>query len=327
MLIIAIGVFLFQHQLSHLENDAARINDLGIIRGSIQRVVKLELAGKPDEAIILLIDKTIMKYRKDYAFEEEQGKDSKRLLQLEAKWNTVKTAIREYRKNPSVPNEAGLVALSEECWTMANDIVFRNQNLSEKKLSYFEPLIAIMAVNILLIFALLFITKIYVRDKLEVSAIYDPLTGVFNRRYLKEFLEREVQRVERKKGSLSLIMYDIDHFKRINDTYGHNEGDSVLKTLSQRVGHIIRKYDVLARFGGEEFIIILPDTEPGTASALAERIRADVENYRFRTVEKITISLGVTGYSPGDGVEELTRRADEALYRAKNGGRNKVEFL
>ena len=119
-------------------------------------------------------------------------------------------------------------------------------------------------------------------------------------------------------------MFDIDHFKRVNDRYGHSYGDLVLKDLCRLIRGLIRQGDMLIRWGGEEFIILLPATEIDEAAQLAERIRQDVETERFPEVGSITISLGVAQLRKGDNIDSLLKRVDNALYHAKQSGRNRV---
>lgn len=160
----------------------------------------------------------------------------------------------------------------------------------------------------------------------------DPLTRLYNRRYLMETLEREFQRSYRKQGYLSLVLLDIDHFKKINDTYGHQEGDVVLAAVAEMAQVELRRYDIAARYGGEEFVLVLPETPPPEALAVAERLRESVQSMEFpRPMENltVTISLGVATYPSEriDCIDSLIRQADEALYRAKQSGRNRVEVV
>lgn len=159
----------------------------------------------------------------------------------------------------------------------------------------------------------------------------DHLTGLFNRRYMMDALEKEVQRASRKNGNLSLIMMDIDHFKKINDTYGHQQGDIVLKNVACQLQKELRSYDSASRYGGEEFIAILPDSTLKEAVFVAERIRMSLQGFRFSgelSALKLTASLGVACFpAPGiTTVDGLIKLVDDALYRAKNNGRNRVEF-
>jgi diguanylate cyclase (GGDEF)-like protein len=159
----------------------------------------------------------------------------------------------------------------------------------------------------------------------------ESLTGCFNRRAFYELFPREVERARRLGQGVAVVFLDIDHFKRINDRYGHETGDHVLQLLSARLRGIIRETDLLFRWGGEEFVILMPHTGPGEGPALAERIRAAVEERPFaptasHSAVAVTVSLGVAGTAawPADP-DALLARADAACYRAKEGGRNRVE--
>ncbi len=158
----------------------------------------------------------------------------------------------------------------------------------------------------------------------------DHLTGLFNRRYLMEVLDKEVQRSSRKGGNLSILILDIDHFKNVNDTYGHLQGDAVLQKVALQLQKELRNYDIAARYGGEEFIAVLPDATMPEAAFVAERIRASIQASKFNgalSQLSLTVSLGVALYSADDGstIDGFIKRADDALYRAKANGRNRVE--
>jgi diguanylate cyclase len=164
--------------------------------------------------------------------------------------------------------------------------------------------------------------------QLKEQAIRDPLTGLFNRRYLDTVAKSEVARCEREAQPLCLMMMDIDHFKQINDTYGHQGGDEVLKALAKLLSDSVRVSDVACRYGGEEFLLLLPNMPPDIALLRAEQWRAAFAAITVHAdgIEiKATLSIGISCY-PNDGssVEDLTRAADVALYRAKAEGRNRV---
>ncbi len=161
--------------------------------------------------------------------------------------------------------------------------------------------------------------------KLSQLSATDPLTAIFNRRKLFELLGLEVEKTKRYGRPLSLIILDLDHFKRVNDTFGHDAGDAVLKTTTNIISGVIRNTDIFARYGGEEFIIALPETALAGAAALAEKIRVAVEHHLFPAVGRITVSIGASEYS-GNETDALVKRADEALYAAKRKGRNRVEL-
>jgi diguanylate cyclase (GGDEF)-like protein len=161
---------------------------------------------------------------------------------------------------------------------------------------------------------------------LEIFATTDNLTGALNRTKFQLIIEREMEMVKRYNQSLSMIMFDIDHFKRINDQYGHTVGDSVLKTIADTVRKNTRKTDYFIRWGGEEFMILSSGVNLDKEYKLAKKIRKVIENQNFKNVGRITISLGVTEFKDTDTENSFIKRADDAMYRAKEISRNRVEI-
>ncbi|MCF6266809.1 MAG: diguanylate cyclase [Desulfuromusa sp.] len=161
-------------------------------------------------------------------------------------------------------------------------------------------------------------------QQVELLAVTDTLTETYNRRKFDETILHEHQRAEHGKIPFSVIMLDIDHFKRVNDEFGHSTGDQVLKHLSRLIRGLVRQGDLLIRWGGEEFLILLPGTLISEAGPFAERIRLEVEQEQFAEDGSITISLGVAQLREGDSTDTLLKRVDDALYRAKQEGRNRV---
>jgi diguanylate cyclase (GGDEF)-like protein len=160
-------------------------------------------------------------------------------------------------------------------------------------------------------------------------AIYDTLTGLYNRRYFEERLGVDAQKSFYSGTPLSLVMVDIDHFKKINDTFGHTEGDQALCKISSLLKTSVRKKDTVARYGGEEFILILPEAGLEESFVIAERIRRQVENTSFEVGQaqvNLTLSMGISNFPShrAKSKEDLVKMADQALYDAKRGGRNKV---
>ena len=160
---------------------------------------------------------------------------------------------------------------------------------------------------------------------LERQAAHDALTGLFNRQKFDNVCAAEIARGRRYATPLALIMFDIDRFKRINDNFGHLVGDQVLIETARVVGARMRELDALARWGGEEFMILAPHTDLEHALRLADQVRAVIAENVFSTVGTVTCSFGVTALSEHDTVDRLTYRADAALYIAKRNGRNRVE--
>ncbi len=158
----------------------------------------------------------------------------------------------------------------------------------------------------------------------ETRANYDALTHIFNRRRFLELLEHGISSAKRLNHELSIVFFDIDHFKKINDTYGHNTGDDVLRALASLVSATIRRTDIFARWGGEEFLVLLESTSIENAARMAEKLRKAIMEYEFPEVKQVTCSFGVTAYLPGEKGDTFISRADSALYRAKESGRNRV---
>jgi diguanylate cyclase (GGDEF)-like protein/PAS domain S-box-containing protein len=173
------------------------------------------------------------------------------------------------------------------------------------------------------------VANIRLRDALRSQSIKDPLTGLYNRRYLEEMLEREIRRAVRSEQSVGVLMLDLDHFKNFNDTYGHDAGDAVLREAGAFLTRSIRAEDTVCRFGGEEFVIVLPTANAESARARAERIRSKIREltvlYQGQSLGRITVSIGVSELpAHGTSPAELLAAADAALYRAKRDGRDRV---
>ena len=161
---------------------------------------------------------------------------------------------------------------------------------------------------------------------LRFQATTDPLTGLYNRLRFNQALAAKMLRSMRSKMPFSVIIFDVDRFKQVNDTYGHQAGDRVLVRLAAIVAERLRASDVFARWGGEEFVVLVPDLEGRTACQVAEKLRVAIEQTAFDGVGATTCSFGVAQYDEDDTAESLIARADLALYRAKLNGRNRVDL-
>lgn len=173
------------------------------------------------------------------------------------------------------------------------------------------------------------LANLKLRESLRIQAIRDPLTGLFNRRYMEESLERELKRAQRKGVPIGIVMMDIDHFKHFNDSFGHAAGDYLLRELGVFLKTLVRGEDIASRYGGEEFIVVLPETSLEETMQRAEQIRQDVKTLKlseqFPKSEGVTLSLGVAVFPQhGTSVEELLKSVDVALYQAKRDGRDRV---
>jgi len=178
--------------------------------------------------------------------------------------------------------------------------------------------------------------RIYVMDitqrKLDEEATYrlattDSLTGIINRREFTEILTRQMNQTKRYGTPLAITMYDLDYFKRVNDTFGHDVGDYVLQTVTRLVKGNIRSTDVVARWGGEEFMVLMPQSDIRSAHNVAEKLRLAIAGHHFDKVSEVTVSFGVAAFESQDDQVSLLKRVDDALYLAKEKGRNRVETL
>lgn len=163
--------------------------------------------------------------------------------------------------------------------------------------------------------------------EVELLSITDPLTKIYNRLKFNRSVSDELERYKRYLEPFAILLLDIDYFKHVNDNYGHDIGDETLIHLTDIVGHILRKNDVFARWGGEEFIALVVNSDAENAKKLAERIRVKIATSDFNKVGHITVSIGVTSALKEDDIMSLVKRADDALYKAKNSGRNRVVFI
>jgi diguanylate cyclase (GGDEF)-like protein/PAS domain S-box-containing protein len=159
---------------------------------------------------------------------------------------------------------------------------------------------------------------------IKEQALSDQLTGLYNRHKINEVLSHEIDRSARYSSSLCVGILDIDHFKKVNDTYGHMNGDKALIAIATILKQHTRKSDIVGRWGGEEFIIISAHTNLEGMENIAEKIRKEIEEHQFGDMQSITASIGITQYFKNDTFHSLLTRADEALYEAKQSGRNKI---
>jgi len=160
--------------------------------------------------------------------------------------------------------------------------------------------------------------------RIEEQALIDPLTGLGNRNKFYLIATYELDRSHRYQSKLSLAILDIDHFKKINDAYGHSIGDSVLTGVADTIRGTLRKTDISVRWGGEEFLFLMPATTLTESREISERVRHNIEACTYHKAIKVTVSIGITEYNCGDSLDFMIKRADKALYDAKNAGRNLV---
>ena len=276
-------------------------------------------------------------------------RNSRDLLEPHATWGTVNTALAPFEPNECWALKRGGVhhtatALDLNCAHYAQTLCVEGERLCIPLASRGEVIGLLYLVatsptnqqfsnqNLLRRTAeqiALAVSNAALREALKLQSIVDPLTGMFNRRYMDEMLKRELKLAERKNSPLALIVLDLDHFKNINDTYGHGAGDYVLTSVARQVIEDIRDSDMACRFGGEEIIIIMPECDQATALRRAEKIRASIMSLDLRHVGNaigpITASFGVAQFPEcGSDANTLIHAADQAMYQAKEAGRNRV---
>lgn len=214
-------------------------------------------------------------------------------------WNTIENGNEWHGELKNKDKEG------QEYWLEESIIPIKDEN---------ESIISYISVGI----------DITAKKELERISTIDKLTGVFNRRQLDKCIQNEIEKASRYHRPLSLMMIDIDHFKKVNDTYGHQIGDYALVAVSQILAKHIRSSDVLGRFGGEEFVILCPESDIDAAAELGEKLRHEIEAFSFETIGNLTVSIGISELKADMSNEELLYKADVSLYKAKNGGRNQV---
>lgn len=325
--IIALNGYIAYYGTNSLKMDAKIINYGGMVRGGIQKVSKLESndinAQKDINEIDAIFNEFLETSRKTIA-DGNMGAFLDQLQRLRGEWAILKQDIDNYRASKSAKDKQQIVEQSEKCWEMANQTVTLAQALSEDKLSMFHIMFIVFFFDFLLIVAIIWLINSIVRHNLERLSRIDSLTGIYNRNVFNEELYSEITRSQRYGYEFSLLVFDIDFFKQINDTYGHDVGDRVLCKMCDLVGATVRKSDLFCRIGGEEFVIIATETDLDNAAILAEKIRSTVEAFDFGLSKQLTISIGVTSWRISDNKDTIFKRADAALYASKSNGRNMV---
>ncbi len=321
--------YLVHINIDQLEYNAKLINETGIIRGSIQRATKLIFAGKTKKAIKIInnIDNKIETILKDMSYRGELKRFiEKNFSKLHTKWHKLKLLLIKYESNHSKKIKQKIIDLSERCWNIADDVVLNTQIMTQYKISGIKIFYIILGINILSAILVILLVYLYIKKRLEYESSHDSLTDIYNKRAFEEILESLIANAKRYSRPLSIIIFDIDNFKSINDEFGHKTGDKVLSKLANIIKSSIRKGDIFCRVGGEEFVILCPETDEKSAFKVAEKIRKLVERTAFSDVGKITISLGIAEYKNNQTKEDFFKSADTAMYFAKNSGKNRSEI-
>ncbi len=303
---------------------ATLINETGKIRGGTQRIAKLELARQGNDSLIEQMELRLQTVASlnDSLLLKTPGfsRLCRQLDTYRAYWDRLREDIRQFRQPPHTPDR--LLSDSETMWALANEMVGLAEENSHYDIYLYYTLAAVGALGVLCLLLVLVVTKVYVRDRIEYLADHDPLTGLYNRYYFEQAFERIWLAAQRGQPPFAVMICDIDHFKRVNDRFGHDAGDTVLEGVARTLRETARRTDLIARQGGEEFVVLAMDLRPETSFFYAERLRLAVASQSFLEGIQVTISIGIACYSPGQDRKTLLKKADEALYQAKNSGRN-----
>ncbi|MCK5334523.1 MAG: GGDEF domain-containing protein [Gammaproteobacteria bacterium] len=323
------GSFLAINQLKVLSHDAFDINNMGSIRGSIQRISNRELSNQPSDDLVKVVDDTFKSVHTRYFLSKNNLSHldwediHEKFDLLEANWATLKKLFLAFRVNDVSHDQ--VLEQSELCWQIADEVVFGVQKISERKLKNYKELIVLILLIVgCFVFSIIILVHKIVHKSLEFDVITDPMTKLYNRMYFTKIMHEQVTLAKRYDYTFSLLIFDLDYFKRINDDFGHQSGDQVLILLSTILKENARDVDYIFRLGGEEFGIIVPETNLGQAEKIAEKYRKLISETVFDINRVVTISVGVSQFKDNENGDVLFKHADEALYKAKSAGRNQV---
>lgn len=326
---VLIGGYLVIEKLNTLRKDAYAINNLGVVRGSIQLISKRELNGVRSDDQIRKVDFILQDikqgYLNDHSNQElvERHEIDSCIKKLTSSWQLLKTIYDEHRSKGNL--SASIMSSSEESWRLADDLVYKVQKISEEKLTRYSNLI-VQILSAVVLFVILIIVIVYrvIHNVLERDAISDSLTGLYNRKYFNMILSEQISLFERYGTKFTLSLIDIDHFKRVNDEFGHPHGDKVLRLTAQLLKENSREVDYVFRLGGEEFAVILPQSGIEETRLHAEKYRKLIAKTDFEIRRSMTISIGLAMYDETCTADGIYRNSDTALYEAKQSGRNRV---
>lgn len=321
--------FAVKNIVDNIEEDVALINSAGLIRGGMQRIVKLELSGVDIKTHIKDIEElfSFFLYNEKLKNHHLMKDFTHKLKELQHAWIVLKENLFLYEENPSLNNKEKLVKHSEIVWKLSKETLNLAQSLSEAKTNTVSMIFLIFFLDLILVICVIWFINKSIRLKLEVNSRIDSLTQIYNRSFYNEFIELEIKLAKELNSSFGFLIFDIDFFKKINDTLGHDKGDEILKNLSKLISSSIRKEDFFARIGGEEFVIIVKNISQKEFENFANNLRKLIEDYDFKIKHKVTASFGITMFNIEDTKESIFKRADEALYESKEKGRNKVTFI
>lgn len=298
---------------------ATLINESGKIRGGIQRIIQLspesfnfhKTAKQIDASFEILLK---IENRCPLLY----GKIDKKIIEeVHIKWLEIRIMLEEKKGHL-------LSEKTEKMWELTNHLVLYVQEraISIAQRAYY--MIILFFILTLVVMIVRFLTSRVIKDKVEYQANYDPLTGLFNRYYFYKEHDDAIRDFSQKGLPFALCMIDVDHFKAVNDSFGHTAGDGVLQFLAHTMVDSLRKNDIAVRYGGEEFLLLLRDVDPQSCFHTCERLRLCIEDKSKETEIPITISIGFCMYSKGLSSADHISQVDKAMYTSKINGRNQT---
>lgn len=318
IIIIVFSTVSFLYIVNDIQKLTNFINSTGSIRGGIQRVTKLYLLNQDIKESVKMIDETNF-ILSDFVNSKTgvfNSNDKVEISNLLQSWTEYKEILKNNQKDRILNSSENLWKLSN---IVVNKIAIKTHNHIALHYLFLFLLFAIICILGLVGF---FIRKV-VQENIEKKASHDQLTNLLNRNYLHQIYNVKLSDSLRKSSFLAVLMCDIDHFKYVNDTFGHDVGDKVLKRIAEIMVENTRENDAIFRYGGEEFLILVSFTEIPQLIQYAERLRSSVESTEI-IEHKITISVGVSLIDDKQELKQHILRADTALYKAKQAGRNRV---
>lgn len=298
---------------------ATLINESGKIRGGMQRIVQLHSDSAEFKTIAGQINASIEELRN---LENNNhflyGKiDIKKIEDIQIKWEEIRSLLEQ--------NDTILLKQKAEAfWHISNALVLYVQEkaITITQRSYY--IIALFFMLTLIVLAVRYYISSIIKDKVEYQANYDSLTGLFNRYYFYKEHDEAIREYSQTGETFALCMIDVDHFKTINDTYGHDAGDGVLQFLARTMVHSLRKNDIAVRYGGEEFLLLLRDIDSKACYQTCERLRLSIQEKSKDTSIAITVSIGFCMFSKSLSSADHISQVDKAMYASKQKGRNCV---
>ena len=319
ILLISISSYYKNSLKKRLYEDAIIVNKLGEIRGDIQRYTKLKITNQNIKMIELEINNLFKNTNTQLKNENLIPKECQNLF-----FSNFNNLNKLWIKIKITNNSKTLINLSEKAWQLSNKIVSHYEKIHNFK---FNKLIKnidnFIYLSIIFLSIVTFIIYKKIKKGLEIEVVTDKLTGLYNRLFFNEQYKYFINNFKRNKTPFSMIIIDIDNFKKINDTYGHKEGDEILTKIGDIIKDSIRRSDLAFRYGGEEFIVLLPNTKLNEAIKIANRIKNLIPKKIQLEGQPITISGGVGEYN-GENPHKFFEKVDEALYKAKQNGKNQI---